>query len=51
MSTSSADQRWDAEQTLEGPPDEYDPPEEALPVPTPFTLHVLDVTPVSAAPR
>ena len=45
FSTSVAEQKWMAEQTLDRPPSHYVDPDKVLadPVPTPFGLHVLKV--------
>ncbi len=42
-STVGVDNPWMAEATLDRPPSKYVPPDDVLPVPTPFTLHSLEV--------
>ena len=42
-SSSSVDQFWVPESTLDRPPERYIDPAAALPVPTPFTLYSLEV--------
>lgn len=50
ISTTAVDQVWMAEQTLDRPPSHYVDRHKVLTVPTPFTLHVLEVEPGGAVP-
>lgn len=50
ISTTAMVQPWMVEQTLDRPPSHYVDPDDALTVPTPFALHVLEVEPGTAVP-